>query len=1318
MWVWSTSRPYFKASFFAERTTYFYVVDLSNVITFKPPMRTSAVYSPVRRIILSVVVLAALAYPSIGHTEQGRPLIQSFGQRDTGTTDIFWATTQDERGVLYLGSGVVLTFDGERWDQFRVPGSRAVRALSIGEKGRLWVAAINEIGYFDRSDNGTLTAYTSLTPNLPDGSKDLGDVWHVFAQGENVVFITADKILVWNGRRFQITSMPGARRLAAMQVEGKIYISHTASGLWELDGNRLNTVISAAALRNAGVAWIARSERGWLLVTNQGLARFEDGQVYWFGEQASEYIAQNVLTTVSQLPDGRLCVGTINGGVGIISLSGTLSRILTPADGLQATSVTSIFVDREAAIWVTSSLGVCRVDLTCGASLFDSRNGFSGRPCNSIGEADSQIVVTTDDGVFRLRLGLNDRGRFEPTAALSKRYSDVLGEHADIYLAGSNGLDRFRSNKVSRMFSTTRGDILLFQRSTFEPETYLAVENFELLRLTAEREDMKAAAIAHLPDVATTLAEDSTGQIWVGTESRGIFRVRNTPGSVGVPFRTANQPIGAGRQLVGRVGESVLVCTSTGIEHYFGTERSPRRVLDSPNSQALALSNSDLNGTLWIAFESPFSSGNRVPILGRFTVAKNGEGTWEPLAVEGLHLIGGITRLFVDSRGILWVGGQDGLLRLEPDQLERSASPEVPVVKATVRSGAELDANENAVTFDFSAAEFGRRETRRFQTKLLGSDWSAPFENGHYTLAGLGDGDYEFAVRVINDCGLSSPPAVWRFTILPFWYKTKIALAGWAVSAATIVFWLVQWRYAYLRRRNVRLEALVQNKTEQLEKANAAKSEFLANMSHEIRNPISGIVGLSLAMQETALDERQGQLTNSIRSCADLLATLVDDVLDFSKIEAGKIDLRLAPFDLRATLEQCAMMVAEDTRARGTAVSVAVAPDVPLTVVGDVARVQQIVLNYLSNALKFGMNKPVSIDARWQENGHIRIQVRDLGPGFNPVDSSTLFTKFTRLEQTRALNIPGTGLGLAVCRLLAAKMGGTVGVDSSPGEGSCFWTELPLRAGSPIVQLVPIARTHSVPLSALIVEDIDYNAVAMQAVLRRLGMESDVATNGPAALEQLQSKFYDIAFMDWHLPGMIGTEVVSRFRAVEPLGRHTIIIATTAFSADFNRDACLRAGMDAFIAKPLTPEKIASTLRDFRGSLRAAASIEVRRLVQPPPLSGGLDLKFLQFLSEGTPEGMGGQINCYLAAFDCDLAAARRSIASGDATEIHRIAHRLISHCSVVQCEPLRQIALLIQTNAASPEPEALQRLFQEFEQKFANVRSTLESLRTSIALE
>jgi signal transduction histidine kinase/CheY-like chemotaxis protein/HPt (histidine-containing phosphotransfer) domain-containing protein len=639
-------------------------------------------------------------------------------------------------------------------------------------------------------------------------------------------------------------------------------------------------------------------------------------------------------------------------------------------------------------------------------------------------------------------------------------------------------------------------------------------------------------------------------------------------------------------------------------------------------------------------------------------------------------------------------------------------APPAPTISSSLGDTAEVSHGKNSTIVRFTAAEDRQGASVRFQTKLLPGidEWSAPTENSQLILAGLSDGSYEIAVRAINDAGMTSPTTHWKFTVLPPWYRTKFAFGVWSLLMLAGLFGGVQWRSAYLRGQNAHLVVLVQKKTEQLEKANATKSEFLANMSHEIRNPISGIVGLSLAMEETPLDTRQRELNDSVRSCAALLATLMDDVLDFSNIEAGQIELHPAPFEVRAILEQCTAMIAADIRRSGNAVSIEIDPDVPTRVVGDAARVQQIVLKYLTNALKFAAGGPVTVGAALAIHGRIRLLVRDRGPGISETEAGSLFTKFTRLGQARADNIRGAGL-------LATKMGGTVGVDSTPGEGACFWADLPLSSATVAAPSTSVVEENTTPLCALIVEDIDYNATAMQAVLRKLGVQSEVATDGPTALARLQSKFYDVAFMDWNLPGMIGTEVVTRYRAIEPPNRRTIIVATTAYSSDLNREACLQAGMDVFIGKPLTPEKVFAALQGLRGSRLSTPSVEVVDPIERASLVSGVELQLLRFLSDESAEGLAGQVKRYLESFDADRKAAREIIAAGDAQEIHRIAHRLGGHAGMVKFEPLMTLARELQASAAIADPAKLSELLAEFDREFDHLKSKLESIQTLTGL-
>jgi signal transduction histidine kinase/CheY-like chemotaxis protein/HPt (histidine-containing phosphotransfer) domain-containing protein len=1266
------------------------------------------------------VATAALTFTPTFRGEEGRPIVRGYTALETGITGFSWATTQDKKGVLYFGGDEVFTFDGERWKDYPIPGSYAVRALALSPQGRLWVGAVNEVGYFDQTEQG-LSAYHSLVERLPEGARALGEVWQVFSSGDGAVFVTPNKVLVWDGTTFMLRETPDTGRVQALQADGKIYVSHTETGILALEADGLHEFISPKILRNAGVIWMEKVAGGWLLGTSSGLFRFIDGKISEIASDATEFIRKNALLSACRLPHGELCLGTLNGGIAIVGPEGILKRVISTEDGLPSRGVLSLFVDQDGELWATSANGIARIVLETGVSLFDARQGLTSKTCLSVAQSGANLLVATEEGVFALPIGDGGAGRFAALSELTDRYTDLEpGPDEAIFAAGIKRVDRLQAGRANQIF-TSNTSVFLFRRSLASPESFLLANGFDIERLSpTARGDMETTVLAHLPDRPVSLAEDGGGNIWVGTVSRGAFLVPRGSDNSATPIRIAladGQPA-TGRGGVARVGDAVAVFTNKGVELYPPPWKTPVALAVAPKTTTLAISSRDSLGRVWVAFESPFADGPKVPTIGRLSIRSSGEALWEPFAVGGLEQVGEVESLFVDSRGVVWLGGTEGLLRLVPGRLEAIGIPRAPLVRASVATGARIPVNRNSISFDFSAMEFGRRESVRFQTQLSGGggEWSAPTNSNHLDLTRLQIGSYEFDARVINDAGLASPATVWRFTVLPPWYRTVPALVGFGLLVVAAFFGAFQWRLAFLRRQNVRLEALVRKKTEQLEKANEAKSEFLANMSHEIRNPISGILGLALAFEETALDKRQRYLADSINSCATLLATLVDDVLDFSKIEAGKMELRSAPFSLRVLLEQCVSMVTMNARADGTGITISVAPDVPDHLVGDSARVQQIVLNYLTNALKFGAGKPIVVGASAGFHGRVRFFVRDQGPGMTEAEIATLFTKFTRLESARASNIRGTGLGLAVCRLLAGKMGGRVGVDSKPGEGSCFWAEIPFvtMRGAGAAE-APVSG-RSAPLRALIVEDIEYNVIAMQAMLRKLDIQSDVVNDGLAALERLKATHYDVAFLDWNLPGLIGTEVASRYRAVEPSTQRTIIIATTAYSADFNREACLQAGMDAFISKPITPAKIADALRDLGGPMRTAASVEVRsqNITLEQPKEKEIDLEMLRFLGNETLEGLNSQIDRFLAAFDSDRDSARKIVATGEREEIHRIAHRLLSHCSVVKYERLSRRALELQNSAATAHPDKLQQLFDDFEREFAAFRYKLESIRSS----
>jgi len=525
-----------------------------------------------------------------------------------------------------------------------------------------------------------------------------------------------------------------------------------------------------------------------------------------------------------------------------------------------------------------------------------------------------------------------------------------------------------------------------------------------------------------------------------------------------------------------------------------------------------------------------------------------------------------------------------------------------------------------------------------------------------------------------------------------------------------------------LERHRHHLTELVDQRTLELaaardeaESANRAKSTFLATMSHEIRTPMNAIIGLAHLLEREVTTPRQRERIGKITTAARRLLHIINDILDLSKIEADKTVLEIIDFAVGATCEHAVSLVRESAQQQGLGLAVEIDPRLPPMLRGDPGRIEQILVNFLSNAVKFSERGTITLRATRMDDGEtpdtpvrLRLEVEDQGIGLNAEQRAKLFKPFEQADSSTTRKYGGTGLGLAISRGLVELMGGQIGADSAPGRGSRFWVVLPLAQGdtgmparSADQDPLPDANAFASWLLAnrsgchvLLAEDNTLNQEIASELLQNVGLRVTIAQNGQEAVTMAGQAHFDLILMDLSMPVMGGLEAAATIRTL-PGQAATPILALTANAFKEDRQRCLEAGMNDHLAKPVTPTTLYQALARWLpgASPRPAAAPETAPATgtsEPgsPPAIAGLD----------TTEGLRstrGQLPRYLRLLDRfarsyqgSATGLRAQLAEGRLDEIRLLAEGLRSSAGPLGASQLAACAAQLEQSLQHPAPD------------------------------
>lgn len=1057
-----------------------------------------------------------------------------------GSDDVFAITSRgDDVWFGTFGGGLHrLAADG-RITRFAVAAdgedglpSDSVLSLAFDARGVLWIGTM---GGLARYENGRLRRLA-----LPSGEGPI--IYSVTADGDAMWVGASDGVHRWSpqgGWRSPPWSPMFARpnALIAMTSDGQgEYWLASQGGLWRTEGDRAPAPVNYDA-QNVGIGRVLQTVLAlpdgglWVPVPTRGLAYLRSDWRRIAAFSSAQGLGGGLYRGLSQAGTDGIWIGSSTGKVERLDTrGGEVTPLPHHAALLGELRITSLRQDRHGLLWIGHRNGLIRIDPRTGALR---QWGQAGEDAVPDGTSIDWLVEAPDDTLWLV----SQMGSVQQRDLATGRVLRSLVKQED-----GSGLPDIEGIAVSPDGRVWLGGAAGMMAWEAGAERFVAME-----AMGGER--VYAFAFEH------------ADRLWLHRMS-GVEAWRRQAGRW-----TRERRIGAAEGLP--AVESTGLAVDPQRRVWLGTRRGLFRI--DPNLQ-----------------------GSRA-LLRNF-------GVREGLLSQELNDRG----LLMTVDGLLATTAADGSVALLDTQLPdpRPLTPNLVLDSLQVSRGDDirplridqplvLQPDDHELLVGTRLLSYENPLGNRYRSLLEGfdSNWLDHGATGERVFSTLTPGRYTLRVQAYDAAGNASRELVLPVRVLPPWWRSPWGMALFALLGVML---LLMAGAAYRRRVSRRTAwQLAEHKRALAEQASLAKTRFLATLGHEIRTPMTGVLGMTELLQATPLDAQQKGYADAIQRAGTHLLRLVNDALDLAKIEAGKLELQQVDFDLHALLADVAALMGPVAGKRGLAFQDGIADGVPRLVRGDPLRLRQILLNLLGNAIKFTEAGHVSLHAAPLSPQGVRLTVGDTGPGINAEQQTRLFRRFEQAEgaQTTA-RYGGSGLGLAICQELAVAMGGQIGVDSAPGRGTRFSVDLP--ALQPLAQgaaraasAMDTARTPAAigPLDILLVEDDATVAEVVAGLLRARGHRVTHAPHGLAALADVVTTDFDLAFLDLDLPGLDGMALARQLRLQ---GVATPLVALTARTDAEAEPLARQAGFDDFVRKPVTGDMLADVIAKLIGE--AAAS--------------------------------------------------------------------------------------------------------------------------------